>query len=203
MANRFRKFFESIVYAGMKPSGARTAPQEASSARPALLARLFSEPAPDDPFYLTNQTPAQKARRMLLIAGPLVVVLVLVVVAFAVFRPKVSKSAKEPPPAEVDAKMLPAFNKEIHLPNDKDLEVVEVHFEHNGQNLMVGNLRNLTDHELAEATVVFDLADADRSQLGAVTVTETNLAPSTVRAFKLPIDEANATFAVVREVHTR
>jgi predicted component of type VI protein secretion system len=61
----------------------------------------------------------------------------------------------------------------------------------------------LTDHELAEATVVFDLADADRSQLGAVTVTETNLAPSTVRAFKLPIDEANATFAVVREVHTR
>jgi len=34
-------------------------------------------------------------------------------------------------------------------------------------------------------------------------VTETNLAPGSVRTFKKPIEQSNAMFALVREVETR
>jgi hypothetical protein len=201
MANRFRNFIESIIYAGMKP-GAQSA-EGAPAAKPGLFARFLSAPAPSDPLYLTNQTFGQKARRILLTVSPLLVVIAGVLVAFSLFRPKVDKAPRELTPAEVRAKVLPALNQEIKLDSNRDLEVTEVHFEHGGSSLMVGNLRNKTDHQIIQAVVVFELADPSRTELGAVTVTETNLAPGTVRTFKKPIEQTNAMYALVREVETR
>jgi hypothetical protein len=53
-----------------------------------------------------------------------------------------------------------------------------------------------------EATVAFELADPSNSGLGAVTVKETNLAPGTSRTFRMPIEQANAMYAL-REVDTK
>ena len=201
MANRFRNFVENIVYAGMKPEARSAA--DAPAAKPGLLARFLSGPAPSDPLYLTNQTFGQKARRILLIASPLLVVIAGVLLAIALSRPKTDKAPKELTSAEVREKVLPAFNKEIKLDSNKDLEVTEIHFEHAGGSVMVGNIRNKTDHRIVQAIVVFELADAARSGLGAVTVTETNLAPGAVRTFKQPIEQTTAMYALVREVETR
>ena len=201
MTNRFQNFVESIVYAGMKP-GAKPA-QGAPAAKPGLFARWFSGPAPSDPLYLTNQTFGQKARRLLLILAPLVVVVVGVIVAIGILSPKTTKAPKELTPAEVAAKVLPGFSTDIKLDSNKDLEVMEVHFEHNGDTQIVGNLKNVTDHKIAEAIVVFDLADTSLSRLGGVTVTETDLAPGAVRAFKRSIEQATAAYGMVREVQTR
>ena len=201
MASRFQNFVESIVYAGMKP-GARPGHGGAAEKR-GLLARWLSGPAPSDPLYLTNQTFSQKARRLLLVLVPLVVTAAGVIVTIGILSSRTTKAPRELTPAEVAAKVLPGFSTDIKLDSNKDLEVMEVHFESNGGTRMVGNIKNVTDHKITQATVVFDLADASLSRLGAITVTETDLAPGAVRAFKKSIDQTSAAFGLVREVQTR
>jgi hypothetical protein len=199
MANRIQNIFESIVYAGMKP-GARSS-EGAPAAKPGWLARLLNGPAQSDPLYLTNQTFGQKARRMSLMVAPLVLVLAGVLVAIHFLSPKTARAPKELTTAEVQAKVLPGFNKDFKLESNKDLAIAEVHFE--GANMMVGSLRNTTDHVIFQADVVFELADSSHSELGAVTVTELNLAAGSTREFRKSIEQANAMYALVREVETK
>jgi hypothetical protein len=204
MANRFRKFVESIVYMGMAPGARKT--QDSSPPKFRLLApleRFLSAPSPSDPLYLTNRTSGQKFVRALWIAIPAALVLGAAILGVDFYASKNVKPVKELTPAEIAAKILPNFNKNFDLETNRDLEVVEVHFEHTASSLLVGNLQNKTDHTIHEAVVVFDLTDARGSQLGGVTVTETNLAPGRVREFKQPIVQSTATYALVRDVHTQ
>jgi len=203
MANRFRELFESIVYAGMKPS-TRSSPQapDAPAGKPGFLkgflARFLAGPDPSDPLYLSRQTPAQRVRRFLVAVIPVAVVMVVAIVGIVLFAPK-----KIVPRAPVQtALVLPAFNKEIKLNFNKDVEVTEVHFDHSHDSLMIGGVRNLTDHQINEAVMEFDLVDHSGSQLGGVTITLNNLAPREVRAFKQPVDQTTAAGAIVREAHT-
>jgi len=204
MANRFRKFIESVVYVGMTPGAHKT--QDSPPRKLRLLApleRFLSAPTESDPLYLTNRTLGQKLTRMLWVAVPMAVVVGGVVVAIGFFAPKTITPAKELTPAERADKLLPDFNKDFQVEVNKDLQVLEVHFEHTGSSLLVGNLQNKTGHAIQEAVVVFDLTDAAGSQLGGVTVTETNFAPGAVRQFKQPIVQSTAKYALVRYVHTQ
>jgi hypothetical protein len=198
MANRFQNFFESIVYAGMKP-GVRS-PESAPAAKPGRFARFLNGPAQSDPLYLTNRTFGQKAQRMLLTVSPVIVMVAGGLAAFHYMAPKTEAAPIQLTAAELAEKTLPGFNKEIKLDVNRDVEVTEVHFE---KGMMVGSLRNTTTHPIVQATVVFELADASDSQLGGVTVTEINLARGEVRAFKQPIEQVNAASALVREVDTK
>ena len=100
--------------------------------------------------------------------------------------------------------MLPEFDhKQFNLETNRNLEVTEVRFEHTHGTVIVGSMRNKTDHQIIQATVVFALANADNSQLGAVTVTETDIAPGATREFRRPIEQANAVYALVRDVDTK
>jgi hypothetical protein len=199
MANRFRDFVESIVYAGMKP-GQRPS-EGASGAKPGFFARFLSGPAPSDPLYLTNQSFGQKAKRYLLMSLPVLLVLAAGgLFSLRYFGARTEVGPKQLSAKELAAKTLPAFNKPIDLETNRDVEVTEVHFE---RGVMVGNIRNLTTHAIVEAVVTFELADASDSRLGGVTVTETNLAAGATRTFKKPIDQVNAVSALVREVETR
>jgi hypothetical protein len=201
MLNRLKNFAESIVYAGMKPA-VRSA-EGAPAAKPGFFARILNGPAVSDPLYFTNQTFGQKARRMLLLASPVILVLAGGALAIKVLAPTKSKAPKPLTNAELRAKVLPEFNRPITLEANQDIEVTEVHFEHTGGNSIVGNIRNKGTHQIVEATMVFELADPANSGLGAVTVRETNLPPGTSRTFRMPIEQANATYAMVREVDTR
>lgn len=201
MLNRFKNFAESIVYAGMKPA-ARPA-EGVPAAKPGFFSRILNGPAVSDPFYLTNQTFGQRAKRILLLVSPVIVVLIGGLVTIQMLAPKKSKAPKPLTNAELRAKVLPDFNKPITLESNNDLEVTEVHFEHAGGSAIVGNIRNKGTHQIVEATVIFELADPSNSGLGAVTVKETNLAPGTSRTFRMPIEQANAMYALVREVDTK
>ena len=185
----------------MKP-GAQKA-QANSPGKPGMLDRFLSAPAPSDPLYLTNRTFSQKAQRAFLLGLPVVMVMAGVIVTIYIFAPKAPKPVKEPTPAEIAAKVLPNFNKDIQLDSNKDLEVQEVHFEHASASLMVGNIRNKSDHLIHEAVVVFDLVDPTGAQLGGITITETNLAPGALRKFQKGIEQQTATAAVVRDVRTQ
>jgi hypothetical protein len=201
MANRVKDFIESIIYAGMKPAGRSS--EDAPAAQPGWFARWLNGPAQSDPLYLTNQTFGQKVRRMLILLSPVVVVIAGGILAMVLFAPKTTKVRKPLTAAEVRAKVLPEFNQPIKLDSNPDLEVTEVHFEHAGGNIMVGNLHNKSTHRIIQAIIVFELADPSNSELGGVTVTETDLAPGTTRTFKKPIEQSNAMYALVREVETR
>ena len=178
MPDRFRNLVESIVFAGLKP-GIR----------------------PSDPLYLTNQTFGQRVRRLFRLAVPLAALIAAGIAAIAIFAPKHRIAARQPSAAEVAARSLPAFDKEIQIDSNRDLQVMEVYFERPGS--MAGSLKNVTNRELGEAVVVFDLADQNRSLLGGVTLTQTKLAPGAVRSFKLPVEQTSAMFALVREIRTQ
>ena len=202
MANRIKSFFESIVYAGMKP-GARS-PQDPAAGKPGILERFLSAPAPSDPLYLTNQTFGQKARRVLMMAVPILIVVAIGLVALRIYGPKAAPPATEPTAAELAAKVLPNFNhKDFKLDGNPDLEVMEVHFDHTKGSQMLGNLLNKTDRVIHEATVVFDVTDVDGSQLGGITITETNLAPNSIRKFQQTIEQGTAAAAIVRDVRSQ
>ena len=133
MANRFRRFVESIVYAGMKPAAPKAQSAPAGKSGPlGFLERFLSAPTPNDPFYLTNQTTGQKLRRVLMFSLPLVVVIGGILFAIFLYHPG-SQKPKELTPAEVAAKILPNFNKDIKLEANRDLEVMEVHFDYSGE----------------------------------------------------------------------
>jgi hypothetical protein len=201
MLNRLKILFESIVYAGMKP-GARST-EDAPAAKPGFFARILNGPSQSDPLYLTNQTSGQKARRVLLMVSPMLLVIVAGLVVIKMVAPKTSKAPRALTNAELRATVLPEFNKKITLETNKDLEVTEVHFEHSAGNFITGHIRNATDHRIIEAVVIFDLADHLNSGLGGITVTETNLDPGASRTFRQSIEQADATYALVREVATK
>jgi hypothetical protein len=195
MANPFRS---------LKSAGHAEVARDVRPARkPGLLSRLLSPPAPSDPLYLSNRTSFQKVRRVLLIAVPLLLLAGGLFVATRIDNSRTPKPVAELTPAEVAAKTLPAFNKEIKLDTNRDVEVIDVHVEHSRGTQLVGNLRNTTSHRIAEAVVVFDLANDIRSQLGGVTVTETNLPPGAIRSFRKPIEQATAVHVVVREMRSQ
>lgn len=174
MRNRIRKLFESIVYAGMK-SGL-------------------------DPLYLSNRTFAQKAGRLLLLVLPVIAIVAGAVVAVRALSPKRADAPRQLTTEELRARILPDFNKEIKLESNEDLEVTEVHFEHAGGNLIAGTLKNKSTRQIAQAEVIFDVADRFQSDLGGVTIIETNLPPAATRNFRKSIEQTKAVYALVREV---
>jgi hypothetical protein len=203
MANSFRKFIQSIVYAGMTPDA-----RQAQAATPhrsrwlAALDRFLATPAPSDPLYLTNRTLTQKLTRAFAILVPLVAVGLAIFLWFDL-APKKVKPVRELTAQEKAELVLPNFNKDIKLETNTDVQVLEVRFEHAGASVMTGSIRNQTDHLLHEAVVVMDLTDGTGSQLGGVTIRETDLKPGATREFKQTIEQKTATYAVVREVHTQ
>jgi hypothetical protein len=68
MLNRLKNFAESMVYAGMKP--AERSAERTAADKPGFFAWILNGPAVSDPFYLTNQTLGQKAKRIVLLVRP-------------------------------------------------------------------------------------------------------------------------------------
>ncbi len=202
---RLRQFLESIVFAGLKPDAragvaGRFAWWGAIRNR---IDRFVSGAAPSDPLYLSNRTFAQKARSALIVVVPVLLVAGFMVLALSdVFTPAPAPKA-EPKPGEIAAKLLPNLENNITLVSNKDVEVVEARIEHGPSTKLVGTVKNNTPRVIHEANLVFDLTDMMGSQVGAVSTKVDNLAPGAVATFQLPIQQSNAQFVLVREVHTQ
>ncbi len=173
---RLRQIFESIVYAGLKPR---------------------------DPFYLSNRTTGQRIRLAGLIAVPCLVVLGGVSLAALGYF---NKSSQLPPPAkplsnaEIAAQMLPGLNKDIHVETNQDVQVVDVAV---GHGRISGSVKNTTAHSIEDAEVIFDLADARGSGVGAVSCKFKRLPPGASTSFQNPVAQTDAVYAIVREVHSQ
>ena len=107
----------------------------------------------------------------------------------------------EPTPAEIAAKMLPNM-AEVKVETNRDLDIVEVHVDRSQGVAVVGTVLNNTTHAISTAEIVFDLTDSVGSQLGGVSQKLENLRPQIRQSFRMPIEQQEARFALVREVRT-
>jgi hypothetical protein len=201
--NRIRKFFESIVFAGLTPD-AQTAPKRQLTWLGPLrgpVERLLSGSAPTDPLYLTNRTLGQKLLSWSLVGIPCLVLFAGIGITLSsLFDPPAPKPAKELTAAEITAKLLPNMDKDFKLAPASDVQVLEARVD--GTRL-VGRVKNTSTRAIAGAELVVDLTDADGSQVGAVSVVVEKIPPSGTRDFEIPIRQRNAATAMVREVTLR
>lgn len=205
---RLREIFESIVYAGMKPgkSASKSSALRWLGPLGGPIERFLNGPASSDPFYLTNRTTGQKIRLGLLIGIPLVAAAAGVgLAAIGVF----DRASQLPPPAkpmtnaEIAAKMLPALNKNITIETNQELQVLDVVVQQTGGSRISGTVKNTTGRVITGAEVVFDLTNARGSRVGAVSCKIERIEPNGSARFQNAIEPADATYAIVREIHTQ
>ncbi|MGA3235088.1 MAG: FxLYD domain-containing protein [Bryobacteraceae bacterium] len=210
MIKRIKQFFESVAYAGLKPSGGKPL-VTAEAGRSGWLApiqdrieRFLNKGGSTDPLYLSNRTFLQKARMWLIIGVPSVVLLGgLGLVLTGYFN---QDAPVAPPPvglsnAEIAQKMLPDLNKDLHIASQHDLDVQDVHIIRAGSVKLAGLALNNTDHAIKKVELVFELTDKYGSRQGAVSTELTNLAARSSVPFQFAIEEQAAAFALVREIH--
>src|ERR1700685_2950504 len=147
MIKRIKQFFESVAYAGLKPSGGK--PLAAAEAKRSgwlapihdRIEKFLNKGGSSDPLYLSNRTFMQKAGVWLIIGAPSVVLLGgLGLVLSGYFN---QDAPVAPPPvglsnAEIAQKMLPDLNKELHITSQHDLEVQDVHIIRAGSVTLAG-----------------------------------------------------------------
>jgi len=212
MFKRIKHFFESVAYAGLRPSGGKPA-ATAGTKKTGRFApvrdrfeRFLNSGGPSDPLYLTNRTFMQKARLWLIIGIPSAALLAglgLVLIGYFAKDAGVTAPPAGLTDAELAQKMLPDLDKNLHLNTQQDVEVQDVHVIHGGSGKLAGLALNKTDHVLAKVEIVFELTDKNGSRQGAVSTQLLNLAAKSTVPFQFPIDQADASFALVREIHVQ
>jgi hypothetical protein len=210
MFKRIKQFFESLAYAGLKPSGGK--PLGAAGTKPSgwfapiqeRLDKFLNKGGSSDPLYLSNRTFMQKAGVWLIIGVPSLVLLAGLGLVLSGYFNRDTPVA--PPPvglsnAEIAQKMLPDLNKDLHIVSQHDLEVQDVHIIRAGSVTLAGLALNNTDHAIAKVDLVFELTDRNGSRQGAVSTELTNLAARSTVPFQFAIEQQAAAFALVREIH--
>jgi hypothetical protein len=207
IVRRIREIFESIAYAGLRPGARAGQTKRIKWLGPlsgAVERFLSGGPAPSDPLYLTNRTTGQKIKIGVAIGIPCLVLAGLVygmlTNSFDFGGPP---PAHEATAAEAAAKLLPHMDPNMHIDTDKDVEVMEVRVERGAQMTLVGSMKNTTDREIHIAEAVFNLTDSNGSQLGGVSARIENFKAGSTANFRIPIQQTAASFALVREIHTR
>ncbi len=190
----------------MKPAGQPVAAPQRKGWLGRLRARLdrfLAGDAQSDPLYLTHRTIGQRLRVVAVIGTPCLVVAGLMALALTNYFVKKTPVPKlDMSPGELAAKMLPNMDH-IKLDTNRDVDVMEVHVDHTKGAALTGTVMNNTNHEIQTAEIIFDLTDSTGSQLGGVSQKLENLAPQIRQNFRLPIEQTNARFVLVREVKTR
>jgi len=155
---------------------------------------------PSDPFYLTNRTLGQKVGLALLIAIPCL--LVIGGIGLAGLGYFDNPPATSPPTSaeQAAARTLPDLDKDINIPVNRDVEVVDAHVEQGPVTKLTGTARNNTGRTIHDAELIFDLTDAAGSRLGAVSARVAAIAPKGTTSFSIAIEQRNAAFALVREI---
>jgi hypothetical protein len=206
MLKRFRRFIDSVIFAGLKPDAPREQAKRSRWLGPlrGLLDRFLSRPAPSDPLYLSNRTLDQKVKLGLAIGVPCVIVVGGILLGLSnIFPANDAGPAAEPSAAELAAKLLPNVDKTIKIEVNKEVQVVDAHIEREGGMKVAGTVKNNTDRLIHTTEIILNLTDQTGSHLGAVSAHVDDLAPNATVKFQLPIEQKDASFALVREVHTQ
>jgi len=173
---RLAQFFESLIFAGLKPGAAK----------------------PQDPLYLSNRTLGQKVRLAVFVSLPIAIVVGVTVVAL--MRPAGRRPEEEAVPSEALRRAMPNPAANVKIETNQDVVVLKAAIENSHGTEVVGVVQNNTDRQIRSAVLTFDVTDQAGSQLGGVTTTVQNLAPKAATKFRFPIKQSEAAFVLVREI---
>jgi hypothetical protein len=210
MVKRIKRFFESVAYLGLRPSGGTPLAQAATKKTGWLapiwerIENFLNSGASSDPLYLSNRTFMQKARIWLILGIPSVALLGglgLVLSGYFVHDAPVTAPPVGLSDAELARRMLPDLNRDLHVNNQHDLDVQDVHVIRAGSVKLAGLALNNTDHVIGKADIVFELTDKNGSRQGAVSTQLLNLAARSAVPFQFAIEQQTASFALVRDIH--
>lgn len=204
---RLRNFFESIVFAGMRPgstAGNADGMRWLGPLRGPIERFLSGGAAPTDPLYLTNRTLGQRVRLAAVVAVPFVLVLAAIYLATMGYLAPSEAPQQQLTPAQIAQKMLPNLNeKDLEIRSNHELDVMDVHVEHGSPLKLAGVLKNNTARTIHDAQLIFDVTDDAGSRLGAVSTTVPSVDAKSSVAFSFTIPQTNAAFALVREMNSR
>jgi hypothetical protein len=212
MFKRIKQFFESLAYAGLRPSGGKplvTAETKTSGWFAPVQQRIetfLNQGGQSDPLYLSNRTLLQKAGGWLVIGIPSIIFLAglgLVLGGYFNQDTPLAQPPKGLTNAELAQKMLPDLDKDLHLNTQHEVEVQDVHVVHEGSTKLAGLALNNTDHAISKVLIVFELTDKNGSRQGAVSTELVNLAARSTVPFQFAIEQQAASFALVRDVHSQ
>jgi len=206
MVRRFRRFIDSVVFAGLKPDAPREQAKGTRWLGPlrGLANRVLSRPAPSDPLYLSNRTFDQRVKLWLAIAVPVLILAGITALGLShFFQARLPGPAPEPSAAVLAAKLLPNVDKSLKIEVNQDAQVVDAHVDSEDGMKVVGTVRNNTDRLIHATEIILNLTDTTGSFLGAVNAHVDNLAPNATMEFQIPIEQKDAAFALVREVQTQ
>src|SRR6185503_7552993 len=201
----FRQFIEKLLFAGMKPGAAPTAPKQHSKqwlrSLRAPFERFLSGGSSSDPLYLTNRSTGRKALVWVVIGVPgAAVVAVLGLAATGWFSKPHAAVGEQPTQQAVAAALLPNF-KDVQLKMSQDVVVVEAKLDRRvSPPSLAGSVRNVTNRRIESAEVMFEISDSSGSMVGGITAAVSNIAPQETANFQVNVNIRNAAFAIVREV---
>ena len=199
MANRIRRFFESLAYAGLKPSGgvpSQPQPPRKPGGLRDKIEVFLNGGRPSDPLYLSNMTWKQKIRAPLLIGIPTAILFVALALVFTnVFSPKTAPP-KVLTPSELMANLLPDLQDTVHIDEYTDAEITSLSVVREvGPPRIAGAIKNKTDHAIS-VDLDIDLADKNGSRVGSVTERVSNAQPNAVTQFEFPAGYPTAMHAI-------
>jgi hypothetical protein len=204
MANRIRRFIESVVFAGLKPSGgvpAETQPPRRLGPLRDKIELFLSGGRSSDPFYLSNRTWKQKLRLPLLVAAPTLLLFCALALIFTnVYSPKAAPP-KEVSPREVMKKLLPDLEHTVHLDTQQDAEVGELRVLHDGTPRVSGFLNNKTDRVIS-VELDLEFVDVNGSRVGSITERVDNAQPNASTPFEFPTGNSAVAGGLVRKIRT-
>jgi hypothetical protein len=205
MFKRLRSFVESLVFAGLKPSGGVSLEPKPERRLGPLRDRidlfLSGGRTPSDPLYLTNRTWKQKLRLALVIATPTALLFFALALVFTnVYAPKTAPP-KEVSAAEIMAKLLPNLEKTVNIDTYKDAEIMELRVLRDGPPRVSGILKNKTGRVIS---VEFDLdiASLSGSRVSSSTQRVDKAPPNSSTPFEFPAGNSEAAYALVRQIRT-
>ncbi len=202
---RLRELFESIVYAGLKPASGSAKPESKNWLGPlkGRLNRFLDGSASSDPLHLTNRTTGQRVRTAVLIALPVALLLGGVgMAAMGVFDSASQLPAPERAlkPSEVASKILPNLKTDLQAYTNREVQVLDVVV---ADGKISGSVKNSTGRAMTDAEVDFDLTDARGSRVGAVNCRIPHIDANGSAPFQMNIPQADAVYALVREVRNQ
>src|SRR5215471_12809898 len=213
-----RRKLESIVFAGLKPSGG----VRIGGLKPSRGWRSQEAPVPESwfgrllvridrfiaggpvsyPQYLTHRTWGQKLRIWTLVAIPLLLLSGGVALTLSrYFGPPKVRPAAQPTAAEIIHE-LPNF-KDLKIERNHLLDVGEVRVERGPGARMLGQVKNLTDREIPRAEIDCDLTDREGTRLGSTTVVVEHVPASGTKRFEVNLKQTTAAIVLVREVRAQ
>jgi hypothetical protein len=207
MLKRLRSFVESLVYAGLKPSGGvpletkPEAPRRFGKLRDKIDLFLSGGLAPTDPLYLTNRTWKQKLRLALVIATPTALLFCALGLVFTNVYSPTPPPPKEVSAAEIMAKLLPDLQKTANVGTYKDAEVTEVRVLREGAPRVAGIMKNKTGRVIS-VEFDLDLANLGGSRVATTTQHLDKLQPNSSTPFEFPAGDPAAAYALIREIRT-